>query len=74
MLKNITLSAEEALIHQARRRAQIENTTLNEVFRHWLEQYVAQPAAVERYQSLMQRLSHVRAGRKYSREEMNERR
>jgi hypothetical protein len=74
MIKNITLSAEEALIQQARRRAAAENQTLNELFRQWLERYVAQPSAAEQYEVLMKRLGHVNAGRKFSREEMNERR
>ena len=73
MLRNITLSADEATIEQARRRAQLENTTLNELFRQWLKRYVAQPGAADQYRSLMQRLSYVDAGRKFSREEMNER-
>ena len=74
MIKNITLSADEALIEQARRRAMAENTTLNELFRVWLARYVAQPAAADQYEALMARLSHVKAGGKFSREEMNERR
>ena len=74
MIKNITLSAEEALIQQARRRAAAENHTLNELFRQWLERYVAQPSASKQYEALMQRLSHINAGRRFSREEMNERR
>lgn len=74
MIKNITLSADSALLQQARRRAEIENTTLNELFRHWLEHYVVQPAAADQYAELMMRLGHVQAGRKFSREQMNERR
>lgn len=74
MLKNITLSADEALIREARRQAAIENTSLNALFREWLEQYVARQEAVARYNDLMKRLSHVNAGRKFTREEMNERR
>jgi hypothetical protein len=74
MTKNIILSAEEALIQQARRRAAIENHTLSELFRQWLECHVAQPAASEQYEVLMQRPSHVNAGRKFCREEINERR
>ena len=73
MVKNITLSAEETMIEQARRRATAEQTTLNELFRAWLARYVAQPVAADEYEKLMQHLSHVRAGRKFSREEMNER-
>lgn len=74
MMKNITLSVDEAIIVQARRRAAAENTTLNELFRTWLERYVAQPLAAEQYETLMQRLDYVEAGRKFTREEMNERR
>lgn len=74
MLKNITLSADEGLIQQARRRAASENTTLNELFREWLARYVTQPLASDQYTALMERLNHVEAGRAFSREEMNERR
>jgi len=74
MNKNITLSADESLIQQARRRAFEENTTLNSLFREWLERYVEQPAASSRYRDLMERLAHVRAGSAFTREEMNDRR
>ncbi len=78
MLKNITLSADEALIREARRQAALQNTTLNALFREWLEQYTgkdeaAGKEAVRRYQELMERLG-PRFVRKYTREEMNERR
>jgi hypothetical protein len=74
MVKNITLSADDSLIQLARRRASAENMTLNELFRRWLEQYVAQTMAPDQYVALMDRLDHVQAERKFSREEMNERR
>lgn len=74
MLRNITLSVEESTIAQARRRAAAENTTINELFRAWLERYVAQPLAADQYEALMARLDYVEAGRKFTREEMNERR
>lgn len=74
IMKNITLSADEALIEQARRRATAANITLNELFRGWLAQYVSQPAAADEYERLMIRLDHVKAGGHFSREEMNERR
>ena len=78
MLKNITLSADETLIREARRQAALHNTTLNELFREWLEQYVTQDeatreAAFRQYEELMERLG-PRFVRKYTREEMNERR
>ena len=73
MMKNITLSADDAMIQQARRRATAENTTLNELFRTWLERYVAQPSTAQSYDDLMARLDPINATRKFSREEMNER-
>lgn len=74
MLKNITLSADESLIQQARRLANSENKSLNDLFREWLARYVAQPGAEEQYLTLMSQLTHVQSGQSFSREEMNERR
>ena len=74
MMKNITLSADETLIDQARKRAVAEHTTLNDLIRAWLAHYASQPAAADQYERLMARLGHVQPGRKFSREEMNERR
>ncbi|MBK8429905.1 MAG: hypothetical protein IPL28_00840 [Chloroflexi bacterium] len=73
MLKNITLSAEDMLIQQARERAAAENSTLNAEFRRWLVQYTARPQTAVQYHDLMDRLSYAQPGRKFTREEMNER-
>jgi len=73
MLKNVTLSADENLIRQARRNAQQEHTTLNAMFRQWLARYVKQKQACTDYESLMQDLSYARANQHYSRDDMNER-
>lgn len=73
-MRNITLSADDVLIEEARRRAARENTSLNELFREWLARYVAQPYAAEQYGALMDRLAHVNAGATFTRDEMNERR
>jgi len=73
MLKNVTLTAEESLIRQARKSAQKDHTTLNAMFRQWLSRYVRQKQSTTDYESLMQDLSYARAGRHYSRDEMNER-
>ena len=72
-IKNITLSAEEDLIEQAREIARSHRSTLNEAFREWLEQYVTRAGDAEAYRSLMHRLRHINAGRPYTRDEMNER-
>ncbi len=74
-MKNITLSASEQLIEAARQRALIEHTTLNEQFRLWLEDYVRRPqqasTALKTIRAL--RSSLFTGGRKFTRDEMNER-
>ena len=72
-VKNITLSAEDELIERARLRAAKEKRTLNAAFRDWLQRYAGADTGREEYARLMKRLSHVRSGRGFSREEMNER-
>ena len=73
MLKNITLSADEALIRKAREKAHRENTTLNALFRKWLRQYVRKNIKTVDYQAFMDRLSYIKVGRTVSRDDMNER-
>jgi hypothetical protein len=72
-MRNITLSAEENLIEQARLVAQTRHTTLNAAFRDWLEQYAAQAGGGAAVDALMRRLRHVRSSGPYTRDEMNER-
>jgi hypothetical protein len=74
LVKNITLSADENLIEQARKAAAERHTTLNAAFREWLEQYAGRQRWLEEYDALMQRTrKYVNVDRKYSRDEMNER-
>ena len=72
-MKNITLSADDQLIEQARQVARSQHKTLNQVFREWLQSYARPNNALEEYEALRKRLGYVRAGRKFTREEMNER-
>lgn len=72
-MRNVTLSAEEAVIERARERARRENTSLNREFRRWVESYAGQDRAAEAYRALMERLDHVRAGGPYTRQELSER-
>ncbi len=74
-MKNITLSADENLIAAARDMAANEGTTLNARFREWLEEYVQRKRRAEEAMELIREL-RVRArthGRKFTRDEMNER-
>jgi len=72
-MKNVTLSADENLIEQARLVARSRHTTLNVAFREWLAQYAAQEGAGAAVEALMRRLKHVRSAGPYTRDEMNER-
>jgi len=73
-MKNITLSADADLIEQARQVAAGRRTTLNQAFREWLQSYTAQTGSGKHYDALMKRLrGHVRPGRRFTRDEMNER-
>jgi hypothetical protein len=72
-MKNITLSADEDLIEQARLVARAQRKTLNAAFREWLLQFTAQSGSRQEVDALMRRLGHVNAGRRFSRGEMNER-
>jgi hypothetical protein len=72
-MKNITLSADEHLIEQARNKARSQHTTLNAAFRKWLVQFTAQPGSGKEYEALMQRLRYVKSDRRYTRDELNER-
>ena len=74
-MKNITFSADEHLIEAARRRASSENTTLNEQFRLWLESYVQREQRITAAMRTIQeaKRSIQTGGRRFTREEMNER-
>ena len=74
-MKNITLSADENLIEAARQRAVAEHTTLNEQFRLWLENYVGRKQQAAEAMEVIRELqgSIFTGGRKFTRDEMNER-
>ncbi len=73
MLKNITLSADQNLIHKAREKARLEHTTLNAQFRQWLERYATADMKTDAYKSLMSSLGYARPGSHFTRDVMNER-
>lgn len=72
-MKNVTLSADDDLIEQARQVARSQRQTLNAAFREWLLQFTAQAGNGREVEALMRRLRHVTAGCRFSRDEMNER-
>lgn len=74
-MRNITLSADESLIEAARKRARQEQTTLNDQFRRWLARYGQQANQALAYDELMRELrgKATTGGRRFTRDEMNER-
>ena len=74
-MKNITLSADATLIEAARERAREEHTTLNEQFRCWLEEYARCREKADDAMAVLEKIrTYARSGgRRFSREEMNER-
>lgn len=74
-MKNVTLSADENLIEEARAVARSRRTTLNEAFREWLVQYAGRRARRRDLEEFFESLNYVSSGgRRFTREEMNERR
>lgn len=74
-MKNITLSAPEEAIERGRQVARDRKTTLNGLFRTWLNQLGEGELRETAYYEQMNRLQgRLRVGsRKWTREEMNER-
>lgn len=75
-MKNITFSAQEDAIERARKIAQRENRTLNELFREWLENInlqFRQEDTSNQLNSLWEKTNYLRVGKKLNRDKMNER-
>ena len=74
-MRNVTLSAEDSLIDQARDVARSRNSTLNQAFHEWLADYTSRADVVRRHEETMAklRLAGPRTTRTFTRDEMNER-
>lgn len=74
-MKNITLSADERLIEEAREVARQAHSTLNAEFRKWLVDYTGRKERAARAMATIHRLQQTvnTGGRKFTRDEMNER-
>ena len=73
-MRNITLSAKEELIERARKVANERQTTLNQMFRDWLESLESGDLRSQNYRYLMEKLDREVevGGRPFSRKEMYE--
>ncbi len=74
-MKNITLSAPESILKCGREIARQRHTTLNQMFRDWLQSLAGPENKLAGYEAMMADLdSRVRVGgRRFTRDEMNER-
>jgi len=72
-MKNITLSADEHLIELAREEARSRKTTLNGLFREWLEEIGRREEQRNRAEELLLHMPEYHSGGPFTRDEMNER-
>lgn len=72
-MKNITLSADEHLIDQARLEARARKTTLNALFREWLEEISRSDEKRRKAAEIIERMSQYDSGGPFTREQLNER-
>ena len=74
-MRNITLSAKAEFIERARKVAEERQTTLNQMFREWLESLGSGDLRSQNYRYLMQKLDQEVevGGKQFSRKEMYER-
>ena|SRR6266576_7011365 len=80
IMRDITFSADESAIERALEVARSEGTMLEDAFREWLDSYGSRIVGLkdrrpraEEIDALFRSLKHVDAGRKFTRDEMNER-
>jgi hypothetical protein len=72
-VRDITFSADESIIERAREVARRENKTLEAAFYDWLVLYASRNVTEAEVLALFDSPKHVEAGRKFTRDEMNER-
>jgi hypothetical protein len=72
-MKNVTLSANEDVLRKAKNKAQNNNTTLNSLFRKWLDDYTRDRNLALELERFLIKTEYAEAGRGFTRDEFNER-
>lgn len=72
-MTTVTLHADEDLLARATEAIQRREMTLDQIFERAIREVAEVEFSRAAFDQLMQRLSYVNAGRKFSREEMNAR-
>lgn len=73
MVRNITFSADERMIERAREKAALENRSLNQAFREWIEAWASPSDLKLRYVETMKTLEQFQPAKKMTRDELNAR-
>ena len=77
LIVNVTLSVDDRVIRQARRRAEAMGTSMNQLVREYLEQLAGEAdadAAADEFERLSRASQGNSRGWKFNREELHERR
>jgi len=72
-MKTITLSADEEMLEVAEAQARARKTTLNGLFREWLQEISCRDLVLKKADEVISRMSAFNSGGPFTREEMNER-
>jgi hypothetical protein len=72
-MKNITFSADERVIELAREEARNRKTTLNALFREWVEDLAQRDERRNSIETILKKMSRYDSGGPYTRDELNER-
>lgn len=72
-MKNITLSADGRTIELAREEARSRKTTLNALFREWIEDLAARDERRKNIGHILKQMKDFDSGGPFTRDQMNER-
>jgi hypothetical protein len=72
-MKNITFSADAQTIELAREEARKRKSTLNQLFREWLEDLAARDERRRKIKEIFEQMDKYDAGGPFTRDEMNQR-
>jgi hypothetical protein len=64
-------AADEEVIEKAKVVAHAQGKTLSTAFREWLVEFTGLSGSAKKAERLMRHLGHVKAGRRFARDEMN---
>jgi hypothetical protein len=72
-MKNITFSADAQTIELAREEARKRKSTLNQLFREWLEDLAARDQRRQKIEEIFKQMDNYEAGGPFTRDDMNQR-